>query len=169
MHCQKNSEIRRDLTETRCALATPTCLQHPERLAEARLALISSAPPSGSHHHDQCSQYRAHDHENADDLPSLFFMTRHCCRPPRASHQPQQARDAENCDNGKPAHHGEHLFVPTRHRAPPSAPKRPLGKLDLFHRADGGENGVVLNCSGSLSWPQRHNILGGLRTPAFPA
>src|SRR6516162_10533026 len=38
-----------------------------------------SAPPLGSHHHDQCGQYRAHDHENADDLPSPFFMTRHCC------------------------------------------------------------------------------------------
>lgn len=31
MHSQKNSEIRRDLTESRCALATATCLQHPER------------------------------------------------------------------------------------------------------------------------------------------
>jgi hypothetical protein len=33
MHSQKNSEIGRDLTKTRCALATATCLQHPERLA----------------------------------------------------------------------------------------------------------------------------------------
>jgi hypothetical protein len=74
MHSQKNSEIRRDFTETRRALATATCLQHPERLAEARSALIPSAPPLGSHHHDQCGQYRAHDHENADDLPSPFFM-----------------------------------------------------------------------------------------------
>jgi hypothetical protein len=134
MHSQKKSEIRRDLTETRCALATPTCLQHPERLAEARSALISSAPPLGSHHHDQCGQYRAHDHENADDLPSLFFMTRHCCRPPGASHQPQQGRYTENGKRSKPAHHGEHLFVPTRHRAPPTLPCRPVGKVGLFHR-----------------------------------
>ena len=34
MHSQKNSEMGRDLTETRCALATATCLQHPERLAQ---------------------------------------------------------------------------------------------------------------------------------------
>ena len=121
MHSQKNSEIRRDLTETRCALATPTCLQHPERLAEARSAMISSAPPLESRHHDECGQYRAHVHENADDLPSLIFMTRHCCRPESASHQPQQGRDAENGKRGKPAHHGEHLFVPTRHKAPPHA------------------------------------------------
>ena len=106
--------------ETRCALAIATYLQHPERLAESRSALISSASPLGSHHHDHCGQNRAHDHESADDLPSLFFMTRHCCRPPRASHQPQQGRDAENGKRGKPAHHGEHLFVPTRHRAPPT-------------------------------------------------
>ena len=36
MHSQKKSEIRRDLIETRCALATATYLQHSERLAEAR-------------------------------------------------------------------------------------------------------------------------------------
>ena len=132
MHSQKKSEIRRDLTETRCALATPTCLQHPERLAEARSAMISSAPPLESHHHDQCGQYRAHDHENADDLPSLFFMTRHCCRPPRASHQPQQGRDAENGKGGKPAHHGEHLFVPTRHRAPPRVPAAQSARQAFF-------------------------------------
>jgi ATP-dependent DNA ligase len=48
---------------------------HLIRSSAARSALISSAPPSGSHHHDQCRQYRAHDHENADDLPSPFFMT----------------------------------------------------------------------------------------------
>ena len=30
----------------------------------------------------------------------------------------------------------------------PQCPQRPLGKLDLFHRADGGEDGVVLNCRG---------------------
>jgi len=51
----------------------------------------------------------------------------------------------------------------------PQCPQRPFGKLDPFYQADGGENGVVLNCSGSLRWPQRHNILGGLRTPDFPA
>jgi hypothetical protein len=46
MHNQKNSGIEGDLTETRCALATATCLQHPERLAEARSALICAPGPS---------------------------------------------------------------------------------------------------------------------------
>jgi hypothetical protein len=31
MHSQKKSGIERDLTRDRCALATATCLQHPER------------------------------------------------------------------------------------------------------------------------------------------
>jgi tRNA nucleotidyltransferase/poly(A) polymerase len=49
MHSQKNSKIRRDLTETRCALATATWLQHPERLA-GEIGPDLFAPPLGSHH-----------------------------------------------------------------------------------------------------------------------
>jgi hypothetical protein len=44
MHSQKNSEIRRVLTETRCGLTTATSLQHLKRLAGTRSArMISSA------------------------------------------------------------------------------------------------------------------------------
>jgi hypothetical protein len=32
---------------------------------------------AGSQRHDQCGQQRAHDHECADDLPSLVFTLAH--------------------------------------------------------------------------------------------
>ena len=43
MHSQKIFGDRTRFDRDRCALATATNLQHPERLAEVRSALISSA------------------------------------------------------------------------------------------------------------------------------
>ncbi len=51
MHSQKDSEIRRDLTETSCPLATATCLQHPEGLARPQISagtIRSSAKDVGA-------------------------------------------------------------------------------------------------------------------------
>src|SRR6516225_5874064 len=45
MHSQKNFGGQKDFAEIRCALATATCLQHPER--EARSGLISSGQRVG--------------------------------------------------------------------------------------------------------------------------
>src|SRR6516165_7798716 len=45
MHSQKNFGGQKDFAEIRCALATATCLQHPER--EARTGLFSSGQRVG--------------------------------------------------------------------------------------------------------------------------
>jgi len=47
MHSQKKFGDRTRFDGDRCALATATSLQHPERLAEARSVLISFWPPAG--------------------------------------------------------------------------------------------------------------------------
>jgi hypothetical protein len=56
MHSQKNSEIRQDLTKARCALATATCLQHPERLTRPWRQVGENSFQAGRQHPAESTQ-----------------------------------------------------------------------------------------------------------------